>query len=116
MPDGPISQIVQAGSSERQLFMIVSGMVQVRIRRSGDEEEPIVVQLLGEGEIFGTPAFALGLPEMQHVAYTDVELRRCRMERGEEDIQGDKARRAILGFPADEESLFFQVRRCESWA
>jgi hypothetical protein len=49
--------------------------VQVEIKNQDAEEEPCVVSLLGEDEIFGYSALLAGLPLMQHVAHTDVELR-----------------------------------------
>ena len=53
----------------------VQGIVQVEIKNQDAEEEPCVVSLLGEDEIFGYSALLAGLPLMQHVAHTDVELR-----------------------------------------
>ena len=44
----------------------------LQICRADDEREAILVDILGENDVFGWLGFLNGLQEMQHVAYTEV--------------------------------------------
>ena len=70
----PGQEIIAAGESKRRLYMVLSGVVNVQIRRHSADGEHILVDMLGENAIFGAFSFLAGLPEMQHLAYTTVEL------------------------------------------
>ena len=71
-------EIIPFAFNKQCLYFIVKGMVQVvskRILSSQNGEEPEISNLLGRGAIFAASSFLLSLPSMQHVAYTDCELR-----------------------------------------
>ena len=70
----PGQEIIAAGESKRRLYMVLSGVVHVQIRRYSADGEHILVDMLGENAIFGAFSFLEGKPEMQHLAYTTVEL------------------------------------------
>jgi CRP-like cAMP-binding protein len=61
------------GQSGQQICVVVSGVINIQIYRADDEREAILVDMLGEKDVFGWLGFLCGLQEMQHIAYTEVE-------------------------------------------
>ena len=49
-----------AGESKRHLYMVLSGVVHVQIRRHSADGEHILVDMLGENAIFGAFSFLAG--------------------------------------------------------
>jgi len=115
--------IVEAGSTAPFLFLVTRGVVAQVVMESWSssaaDAETLIVNLHGEGDIFGAGAFCLGLPETSHVAHSErVEVAVLKhhsheemqgSEGWEDEDAGPKHNNVLRGFDADERAAFYQV-------